>query len=254
MKNILLIISVVLMMSCNDRVEFRSECLPSTLQDGVIAFYPFNNGSLLDESSNSNDLTNTSTATPAPDRSGNIKCAYQFDASDEAQEFLSTKSTNFLNSLESFSISIWYEPIDTSRSVGDFEVLVSRGNEGHCPDRRGEWSVGLFDCRRAVFGHDNSVWADSQNGCQGEVIALTNRWHHVVATKNGNEYRIYFNGILNEVEIGNANCLNQYIAQDIGDFFIGTDYTGKIDDVIIFNRELNQTEVGELYTLEPCCG
>lgn len=254
MKNVMLILFALLMISCNDKVEVRSDCLPPNLEDGVIAFYPFSDGSLLDESTGNHDLTNTS-ATPTSDRFGNDKCAYEFSSAGFTQEYLSTSNTNFLNGLDEFSISIWYQPIDTSRNVGDFEALVSRGNERRCPNKMGEWSVGLFDCRRAVFGHDNSAWAGfAYNfGCYGEVIALTGQWHHVVATKEGEIYRIYFNGNLEEVVVGNANCNNFIAAQDVGDLFIGNDYTGKIDDVLIYNRAISQIEVDELYGLDPCC-
>lgn len=260
MKKILiliLLIQVVGISSCGDDAELNIDCLPSNLQNGVIAFYPFNNGSLDDESTNSNNITNTTTANPTMDRNGNTNCAYQFDNSQTAEEFLTTSNSSFLNVLDEFSVSIWYEPMDTTRSDGSFEGLIGRGDEGRCPDRRGEWSIGLYDCRKAVFGHNNSVWAKTitglSNGCQGEIIALTAKWHHIVATKNGDDYKIYFNGNLDESVSGNANCTNLHIAEDIGDMFIGSEYTGKIDDILIYNRELSQSEVTKLFTLEPCC-
>ncbi len=254
-KNLFLILTIGII-SCGDNDEFTVDCLPSNLQNGVIAFYPFNDGSLNDESLNSNDIINSTTAVPSSDRNGNSNCAYKFDNSQAIEEFLTTTNSGFLNGLNEFSVSIWYEPMDTTRSGGSFEVLLSRGKEGHCPDRRGEWSVGLYDCRKAVFGHNNSVWANgiSGNGCQGEVIALTDKWHHVVAVKNGDDYKIYFNGNLDEAANGNANCGSTlHLAENIGDMFVGSNYTGIIDDIIIYNRELSQTEVTELFELESCC-
>lgn len=256
MNKVLILILVVFIVGCKDDDELNVNCLPLNLQNGVLAFYPFTNGSLNDESTNSNDIINSTTANSSIDRNGNTNCAFQFDNMQIDDEFLITPNSNFLNNLLEFSISIWYEPIDTTRSGGDFEVLLSRGDEARCPDRIGEWSVGLYDCRRAVFGHNNSVWANriEPSGCQEEVVELTNNWHHVVAIKNGNEYKIYFNGNLNELESGDADCTNLHIAEDIGDMFIGSGYTGKIDDILIYNRELSQSEVIELYELEPCCG
>jgi hypothetical protein len=258
MKQLIVLLFIIIFSGCGgDELELRSACIPSNLQNGLIAFYPFSNGSLNDDTSNANDLNNSTMASPTMDRNGNSNCAYQFDNSQANEEFLTTPNTNFLNGLDEFSISIWYEPIDTTRSGGNFEVLLGRGNEGRCPNRRGEWSVGLYDCRRAVFGHNNSVWANTitgfSNGCQGEIVALTDKWQHVVATKNGDQYNIYFNGNLDESETGNANCTNLHIAEDIGDLFIGSSYTGKIDDILIYDRELSQVEVSELFLLESCC-
>lgn len=256
-KKILFLILTIGIFSCGDDDEFKVDCLPTNLQNGVIAFYPFNDGSLNDESTNSNNITNPTTAIPSTDRNGNPNCAFQFDNSQTDEEFLTTTNSNFLNGLDEFSVSIWYEPMDTTRSEVRLEVLLGRGDEERCPDRRGEWSIGLFDCRRAVFGHNNSVWANAitgySNGCQGEAVALTDKWHHVVATKNGDEYKIFFNGNLDESVSGNANCGNLHIAEDIGDIFIGSKYTGKVDDILIYNRELSQLEVNQLFALQPCC-
>jgi hypothetical protein len=257
MKIIVFSILLIGIISCGHDDEFNVDCLPSHLQNGLIAFYPFNGGSLDDVSTNTNNIINPTTANTTTDRNGNSNCAYQFDNSQTDEEFLTTSNSNFLNGLDAFSVSIWYEPMDTTRSGGSLEVLLGRGDEGRCPDRRGEWSIGLYDCRRAVFGHNNSVWANIitgfPNGCQEEVVALTDKWHHVVATKNGDEYNIYFNGNLDESSSGNANCSNLHLAEDIGDMFIGSKYTGKIDDILIYNRELSESEVTALFELEPCC-
>jgi len=253
---ILLVFAIGFLSCDDDDAQFTIDCLPTVLQDGVISFHPFNAGALTDESGNQNDLTNTSTATSTSDRNGNANCAYVFDNSINADEFLTTTNTNFLNSLSTFSVSIWYQPIDSTRSGGDFEVLLSRNIDSHCPNRRGEWSVGLFDCRKAVFGHNNSVWMNNIPnvvGCQETVNFLTDKWHHLVAVKNNDEYKIYLNGNLEETATGNAGCTNSYLAQDIGDLFIGKFYTGKIDDVIIYNRALAQQDVVNLYQLAECC-
>lgn len=230
------------------------KCLPLDLQSGVIAFYPFNSGGLTDESGNNNDLSNSTTAFSTSDRDGNPDCAFQFDATND--EFLTTTQTDFLNNLSEFSVSVWYQPMDSTRNGGSFEVLLGRGDESRCPNRRGEWSVGLYDCRRAVFGHNNSVWANPFGGagsCQDLVESLTGIWHHLVVVKNNDLYEIYFNGVLEDSDSGNAGCTNLHIAEDIGDLFIGKFYTGKIDDILIYNRALDAQEVSDLFELEPCC-
>lgn len=248
----------ICLFSCgdDDAPNFTVDCLPANLQTGVIAFYPFNGGSLADESGNSNDLSNPTTAASTTDRNGNADCAYEFDNMQTAEEFLTTASSNFLDGLSEFSISLWYQPIDTTRDGGSYEVLLGRGDEARCPDRRGEWSVGLYDCRRAVFGHNNSVWANRISnpfGCQEEINGLTGNWHHVVAVLNGDEYKIYFNGNLENSATGNANCSPLHLAEDIGDLFLGNNYTGKIDDVLICDRKISQQEISELFVNEPCC-
>ncbi len=257
-KKLIILLLPFFAISCKDIPEFKIDCLPSNLKDGVIAFYPFNGGSIEDGSANSNDLTNSTLAKSTSDRNGNLNCAFLFDNSQTTEEYLSTSNSNFLNGLNDISISLWYLPLDSSRAGDQFEVLLGRGDDGRrCPDRSGEWSIGLFDCRRAVFGHNNSVWAKTltgfSNGCQGEVYAVTGSWHHVVAVKKGDTYQLYFNGNLDDTTVGAADCSEMYAAQDLGDLFIGKYFTGKIDDVIIYDRALSKSEVSELYNLDACC-
>lgn len=171
-----------------------------------------------------------------------------------------TTKTDFLNNLQEFSISLWYEPLDTTREGGDFETLICRDLGKSCPNRNGQWSVGLFDCRKAVFGRTTSVWdfdiTNTNNGTsnleyQEELIARTNNWHHLVATfkQDGVEMSIYRDGVLKESSTGISYC----DSKDIGDLFLGKDYTGKIDDVIIFNKSLNQQEINSLFKMDTCC-
>jgi hypothetical protein len=260
LRKIFSITLLILVASCgkDDDIEKVIPCIPNGLANYVIAFYPFSNGSLNDISGNSQNLTNSTTANSTSDRNGNIDCAYEFDNSATSSEFLTTTNTTFLNSLNEFSISLWYQPKDTSRAGGDFESLINRDLGGSCPDRNGQWSVGLYDCRKAVFGRTNSVWDNNITNfdCQQEIIVRTDNWNHLVATfnQNGIEMKIYRNGTLQESSIGNANCGSGTPSyQDIGDLFLGKDYTGKIDDVIIFNKTLSQQEVNSLFNMETCC-
>lgn len=251
---------LILLIACgkDDGTKKEIPCIPSGLGNDVIAFYPFSNGSLNDIAGNSQNLSNPTTASPTSDRNGNANCAYEFDNMPTSSEFLTTTNTTYLNGLNEFSISLWYLPKDTSRSGGDFESLINRDLGISCPDRNGQWSVGLYDCRKAVFGRTNSVWDMNITNfdCQQEIIARTDTWNHIVATFNqsGVEMKIYRNGILQESSVGNGNCGSGSPSyQDIGDLFLGKDYTGKIDDVIIFNKTLSQQEVNSLFSMESCC-
>lgn len=242
---IILLIFIVGIFGCKKDKKFEVDCLSSNLQNGIIAFYPFNNGSLNDASPSNNNLSNPTTATMTTDRNGNSNCAYVFDNLPQSGEYLTIANPEFLNELSDFSISIWYQPIDTSRNIGSYEALLSRGEDGRCPDRDGEWSVGLYDLRRAVFGHNNSVWA----GPSSEV----ENWYHIVAIKKGDSYKIYWNGNLADEDTGNTNCIDFQEAQDIGNMFVGNKFTGKIDDIIIYNRPLTGNEITELFELDTCC-
>jgi len=260
LKKICYMGSIITLISCgtDEAIEKNISCIPRGLANYVIAFYPFSNGSLNDISGNNQNLTNTTTASPTFDRDGNPTCSYEFNNSPSSNEFLTTTNTSFLNNLTEFSISLWYQPKDTSKNDGEFESLINRDLGRSCPDRNGRWSVGLYDCRKAVYGRTNSVWDYNITNfdCQQEIIARTNIWSHLVATfkQSDVEMKIYRNGILQGSSKGHASCgsgVPNY--QDIGDLFLGKDYTGKIDDVILFNKTLNQQQINTLFNMGTCC-
>eukprot|EP01036_Dinobryon_divergens_P025970 gene25970-34570_t len=236
-----------------------SLALPTNIQSGLLAFYAFNAGSISDFSGNAHDLTSSFSGRPVNDRNGNGDCAIEFNnLPNSNNEFLSTTNTTFLNGLTAYSVSCWYKPLDVSRNAGDYEALVNRDlstgpNPVDCPDRIGQWSLGLYDCRRAVFGRENSVWDNEP--C--DVIANTGTWHHLTATYNqvGNTIKLYKDGVLQNTASGVLNCGigGTLPALDIGDLFLGKNYTGVLDDVLIHNREITASEVTQLYGLGSSC-
>jgi|SRR5688500_4767131 len=256
--HVIALLAILWIMGCkDDETIILNNCYSAGLNQGLIVSYSFENGSLANDISSVGNLINMNGAVPATDRMGNNNCAYQMNHSSD-QHLISANPT-FLNNLNSFSVSAWYQPIDSTRLPGDFEVLVGRNSIfGECPDRRGEWSLGLYDCRKAVFGHNNSVWENNPvpqpQSCEEIININTGTWKHIVAIYDNNSYKIYINGVLQETASGIAACGTQYVAQDIGDLFIGKLYTGKIDDILIYDRELTSQEVLELYGNAACCG
>ncbi len=248
-----LITLAIVFVSCKDNGadDRNADCLTTNLQNGLIASYTFGNGSLNDGIAG-NDLTNVGGAVPASDRNGNVSCAYEFNG----QQSLIHLNPTFLNGLSAFSVSLWFYAIDTTRGGGDFEVLLSRGDTLQCPDRKGQWSLALYDCRQAVFGHDNSVWASlSGTGltCQEIINIQTGVWRHVVAVYNVNTFQIYQDGQLKDSATGAGSCFINNQAQEQGDLNLGVDYKGKIDDVFIYNRALSAAEVQALFVADACC-
>ncbi len=225
------------------------DCIPRNLRNDVLAFYPFSNGSTNDFSGNENHISNTSTAKVSTDRNGNVSCAFEFKNDSVNEEYLTTTKTSFLNNLDEFSLSLWYLAFDAKNDYR--ESLISRGNTPKCPDRLGEWSIILADWRTPVFGMSNSVWV------QYLPRELTiDRWYHIVATcdKDGNVIKIYKDAILEEEGTLEADCgFGDNDVKDLGDLFLGLNLRGKLDDVIIFDKELDKDDVEKLYKMESCC-
>lgn len=218
-------------------------CLPTNLQAGLIAYYPFSEGSLQDRVGSAN-LT-ASSAQPAADRQGNAECAYSFVGSNNS--YLTSQNTQFLNGLNAFSVALWYKPQGTQAG---YELLLGRDEGLHCPDTYGQWSVGLHDVRRAVFGHGGSVWEDYDPSAVPVWKFVT-----VTCNKANNAVAIYVNGVLQDSETGVTNCGpgTTITVEDIGNLLIGKNFNGSIDDIAIYNKVLTQAEINQLHDLAPCC-
>ena len=241
-----LIFTIVFINSCKkssdpDPVP-QIACLPTNLQDNVIAFYPFSSGSLNDISGNGYHLTNPTSAAPGADRGGNATCAFSFVQANG--DFLKYVNPAFLNDFQTvpFSISLWYKPVGIDNN---YKLLIGRDIGFHCPDTHGQWSVGLYDLGSAVFGINlYNLWQDA--------AGVNNVWKHLVVTCTGTNLKLYINGVLTTSTPG-TGCGTPVPTINAGDLFLGKDFTGSLDDVIIYKKILSPSEITQLYNLAACC-
>lgn len=250
MRIILFFLLVIFTADSCDPDPINTSCLPQMLENNIVAFYPFSSGDLADNSRNKNTLINTKSSL-TEDRNGNQNCAYAFKKSDGS--FLKSKG-NITDGfhLKSFSISLWYKPTET-RSPGDLERLISR-TKNDKSNLLPNWSIELGDCRAAQFsviGKYLRDHKDSMKTCDELIIDLSEEWHHLVCTFDGSRMELFRNGIKSDRIQDNSPFGPALL--DNGDIFIGLDYTGAIDDVIIFDKKLSVSEILSLYNTEACC-
>ncbi len=248
---------IVTFYSCNKN-DFS--CYPEELKQNIIASYTFSDGSLNDISGNGNHLDTLIGTNTTNGRSGNPNCAYEFDYLESPYQKILKEDASFLDGMESFSLSLWIKISRKRSGAGFIEGLISRDTFPSCPNRFGQWSLSLYDCRRAVFAHNNSAWVDwlSPNilDCSGEVPEnLTPEWINIIGIKDVNTYSIYLNGILHEKVENDGNCSSfpEFLSKDEGPLIFGYKFSGTLDDVIIFDNGLNEAEVKQVYELESCC-
>ena len=255
--NLTILIAIIfLLTSCGDKDEPTpassaiTDCLPTNLQNNIVAYYPFGNGSLLDESGNNYDLINPTSAVPSTDRNGNLTCAYDFTSTD----YLEYTNPTFLNNLNQISISLWYKSVDNDG--GNFELLLGRENANglHCPNTYGDFSLGLYDCNRPVFGYDQvaiwSEWPSFSTSCGDTLNYYKTNWNHLVGVYDNGVIKLYVNGVLT-TETSSSTC--GPIMLQSGTLKIGGNYKGLIDDIIIYDDVLNQNQITDLYNFAPCC-
>lgn len=253
------VLVLILFFSCSPDVEIP--CIPSKLANNVIAFYPFSMGKLSDIAPNKLDLSNLGNIEVVKDRNGNDSCAYRFNGQND--QYL-VRNGDFLNNLKnrSYSVSLWYQPLIGSK---DGQKLIARGEKisTNCPNVSiEEWYIQLYDCERVGYYFDGKfqrgdfpvLWQDPTiiDKCNAEIMLYENTWHHLVATYNRFTIKLYIDGVKQHDSIQDwSRCIPQIVNK--GDIYIGKDFYGDIDDIIIFDKALSQTEVNQLFNLEACC-
>lgn len=234
-------------------------CVPAELLPNLLAFYPFTDGSTFDFSGNCNHLRNPGFAATTTDRNNNLHCAYLFEKRSRiASDYLIKTNPDFLNNLSEISISLWFQPLDTLTQINDYQVLVCRTGTPTSISTQRQWSIALFDCQKVVFDQYNPPWDISglSIDCNEEDLKSSDIWTHLVATYNQSSgLRSFFiNGVLEDLNQVNVSPHSKPPSlQNLGDLFLGTDYQGKLDDVLFFDKTLNQEEITKLYQMAPCC-
>ncbi len=234
----------------------QAQSIPSYLPtSGLVAWYPFN-GNANDGSGNGNDATNYG-ASLTTDRNGNANGAYLFDGNSNYMQLPMRQV-----SITQWSVSAWLKT-DTGG------VIIQGGNFGPYPD------VGITNRINKTdggFAHGAEIRADGygyQSGVQGTSNLADNIWHHYVGVWSGTygalmdstQLSIYIDGVLvsavysTSVGHGGYSTDSRHNApfSPSSNMIIGKHtswgqyFSGKLDDIAIYNRALSASEVTSIY-------
>ena len=151
--------------------------------------------------------------------------------------FLNGKNVNAgnFNLNDNFTVSVWVNP--KNNTSGLQQNIVSKG--------------GQFILRNGVSWGTYLMLYLYQNGSDGFTQITTslltpNEWHHLVISKNGTSLRCYRNGILFYIKTLSTTVVDK----NDNNFSVsstGNDRPQSVDDLLIFDRALSDTEVQALY-------
>lgn len=208
--------------------------------EGLVGWWPFN-GNVLDCSGNSNNGT-INGATLTTDRFGFENSAFSFNGSSD---FISIPDATSLDLVNNFTIAAWFNPSSTQDDQG----IIGKG--------RAIGGTGCALLHRVMSPNGTGVVAMSNSSSAEVYIANSqfsiNTWHHILSTYDGSSLKLYVNGqLIDETSttiLLENSIANLFIGKELDDYRY---FNGKIDDVGIWNRPLNQVEVLQLYNHGLC--
>jgi PKD repeat protein len=219
------------------------ESFPNSLQTGILGLYPFNGNANNQFGKSLNG--NVSGATLTTDRFGLPNSAYHFNGNSYID----------LGSIPEYSIgngslttSSWFKS-DFSH-VGNI-IRYDNGNTS------GGWGILSINSNPNYL----TLWGMSFGFGRGQVPVLlttvsNNEWHHVVHVIDAanSKTKLYIDGNLVDTYQGyNENVIGfENTKLYIGSLDGGVEnWNGDIDDVVIYNRALSDSEVLDLYKFTP---
>ncbi|MBS1600054.1 MAG: gliding motility-associated C-terminal domain-containing protein [Bacteroidetes bacterium] len=216
----------------------------------MVAYYPFN-GNASDQSGNGNNGNVMNGAQLTTDKIGNSNSAYHFDGLDD---YIQIPNSANLNPSNALTISLNFSPEQNG-------VQTLLGKIGYNLGVGTQFQVAMdFSLYPGVLFGVNSA----TDGCASPPLnaayvntsspITTNQWYCVVATFENGIQKIYLNGILIQSKNAGFVNLNQCANADIqiGSWWSGDpqQFKGKIDEVRIYSRALNQQEVNALCNVQ----
>ena len=224
----------------------------TTLNDGLVAYYPFN-GNANDESGNGNNGT-VNGATLTSDRFGNSEKAYSFDGITNYISIPHSESINCSN----VTISTWFNAQDFVGEANQNTLVSKREYSGW----GNSYEIGLGkdpntcfsnpNCENAIYTGYTTNNLNYINVFSSNSSLQTNNWYHFVYIHDNNYVSIFLNGV--RVFLGQSpgslptnNTLPVWLGARPGGggrhFF-----NGKLDDICIYNRALTEAEITYLAT------
>ena len=217
------------------------------LDDGLVAYYPFN-GNANDESGNGhNGIVNGTGATLTNDRFGNANKAYSFNGTGSYIRVNVNTADWFYND---FSITVW---VNFKNFSNMFPTIIFAENNNL--SFTGMGSGYPIDAQKRVSFYQGG---DPTKGRMLSSSKLNeNEWYLITIVKSDLQFKMYINSSVSASTASDSTHISI-----VGTFItIGSINTGKsvdsidgsIDDIRIYNRAISASEVQQLYQGQSTC-
>lgn len=244
----------------NETNPFYEDSINGNLDSDIKLWVHFDNDStyendthIFDWSNNGNNMSFNGDA--KQNSTGFYSGGVHFDGVDD---YLNTPDDPSISGLSSLTLSFWLYKAGWENLCGGVtcinQIVGKSPWTGGDREYRVRYESGLSSITFHVSGDGNDP---GSNETRYEVSNLDEgKWHHIVGTWNNNtgDLKLYHNG----VEVDSATYSASSLYDGNADFSIGSssdngagsrrdDFNGSIDDVVIWERALNDGEVFQVY-------
>ncbi len=230
----------------------------TSLNKGLMAWYPFD-GNANDNSGNGNNPS-FNNAKLTTDRFGNPKSAYQFDG---ATSYMQIPNSASLNCGTRVTISMWVKVNGFYKGACHGNYMICKGPETNWT-LNAEFSDGLYDAKNGKDACSISTPVDtahetfysSLGGWSDSTFIAEGKWYHLALVADSDFVSAYLDGKL--IKANAKSPVQEYNSPY--DLFLGRYYNasstpywfnGVLDDIRIYNRALNATEIDSLHNYQP---
>lgn len=240
--------SYTLTFSATDGVHSTSQTVQITvdlsLRSGLVGDYPLD-GDATDQSGYGNHGA-VNGATPTLDRIGTYSGAMCFDG---ANDYVRVADSNSQDITGDLSIAAWIQTSDPT----EYGKIIFSNMQEISPHAGFSLRTTRYDNRGIDLPGRLHFMAGNQSIFSNSTIN-TGEWTHVAVTLNGTAARIYINGQLDAsgtVGLPLANSVDQAIGSSYSPYYF---FAGAIDDLLLYNRALSQSELQQLAGPPPTVG
>lgn len=141
--------------------------------------------------------------------------------------------------LTSFTLSAW---VKIPRTTGVWHIIASKENRN--PTGR---NYGIFGHLNDGYIHYSFTTNAGWKSFNAKTVITNGAWHHVVATYENPNYKLYVDGTVDAEQTPGTVPDNHDNFLFIGGCNIGNYWmSGVIDEVVLYDRALSETEINDL--------
>jgi hypothetical protein len=246
--SLLTLISVLLYAGCTKETE------ESTLSKGLVAYYPFN-GNAKDASGKQNHGIIRG-AKLTTDRFGSTDSAFYFNGNS----WIEVADSASLNLTGDKTISAWIYLDSDSNNLLMYPTILAKNNDSSYYPTYGLQLNNYSGYGSNQFKFNFFFGKNTYNYlCNSKQLFTNyyNQWVQIIGTYSLTESlsKIYINGMISDSvyirnTTSNANKNPLFIGRNNTSNYYKTFFTGKIDDIRLYNRALTEKEIGTLYLKE----